>query len=198
MQKFGPHIVLLPVANLETTQATAGRQILGKSGASNVLTEAVLGDLGWMSIRSHLRLAKMRLFGRLHFLPTSSLPKKVFLYSQALFDANDFFLPPADRPPSWCNDVFTILSEFNLQTWWFQGLPNSLVSYASFQSTIKKHVCRGAAPACPSASGFSARSHTSSSRPRLVQSLIFCVMIANLLCSNSTCVQAILVSTHAR
>jgi hypothetical protein len=42
---------------LEVTQAMAGRQILGKSGSSNIIREAVLGDLGWMSVKSHLRLA---------------------------------------------------------------------------------------------------------------------------------------------
>jgi hypothetical protein len=59
----------------------AGRQLLGKSGASNMLTEAVLGDLGWLSIKSSVRLANMRLFNRLQFLPDTRLAKVVFLHA---------------------------------------------------------------------------------------------------------------------
>jgi hypothetical protein len=76
---YGSEIWSAPSATalekLEVVQAMAGRQILGKSGGSNVIREAVLGDLGWMSIKSHLRLAKLRLFGRLEMLPISSLAK---------------------------------------------------------------------------------------------------------------------------
>jgi hypothetical protein len=35
---------------LEVAQPMAGRQILGQSGGSNIIREAVLGDLGWLSI----------------------------------------------------------------------------------------------------------------------------------------------------
>jgi hypothetical protein len=54
----------------ETTQAMAGRQLLGKSDASNMLLKRcwVTQD-GCQSCKSSIRLAKMRLFNRLQFLP---------------------------------------------------------------------------------------------------------------------------------
>jgi hypothetical protein len=78
----------------------AGRQLLGKSGASNMLTEAVLGDLGWLSIKSSVRLAKMRLFNRSQSLPDTRLAKVVFLQSKAQSDASDLPIPAATRPAS--------------------------------------------------------------------------------------------------
>lgn len=82
---YGSEVWAAPSATalekLEVLQAMAGRQLLGKSGGSNIIRAAVLGDLGWMSIKSHLRLSKLRLFGRLMILPQDSLAKRVFLFS---------------------------------------------------------------------------------------------------------------------
>jgi hypothetical protein len=95
-------------------------------------------------------------------------------HSKAIFDANDLPLPPcrshrSHRLASWCNDVFTILSDLDLQQWWQRELPQTVVSYPAFQSTIKQHVLQldkvkwqralDAAPARPPASDFSARLH---------------------------------------
>jgi hypothetical protein len=111
-------MIKTPYDKLETTQAMAGRQLLGKCGASNMLTEAVLGDLGWLSIKSSVRLAKMRIFNRLQFLPPDTrLAKVVFLQSKAEFDASDLPTPAATWPASWFNEIFTILCDLNLQSW---------------------------------------------------------------------------------
>jgi hypothetical protein len=79
----------------------AGRQILGKSGSANIIQEAVLGDLGWMTIKSHLRLAKLRLFGRLQMLPDSSLAKKVHLFAKNRFSRAILSAPEPELPACW-------------------------------------------------------------------------------------------------
>jgi hypothetical protein len=66
--------------SLEVTQAMAGRQILGKAGDSNIIREAILGDLGWMTVKSYLRLAKLRLFGRLESLSRDNLTRRVHVF----------------------------------------------------------------------------------------------------------------------
>jgi hypothetical protein len=124
---------------LEVVQAMAGRQLLGKSGSSNVIRAAVLGDLGWMSIKSHLRLSKLRLFGRLMMLCEDSLAKRVFLFSQSRFNA--FVLPLNDdsRGASWCLDSFQALQDLGLLPWWFEGLPSHLQdSSFAYKREIKR------------------------------------------------------------
>jgi hypothetical protein len=126
---------------LEVVQAMAGRQILGKSGGSNVIREAVLGDLGWMSIKSHLRVAKLRLFGRLEMLPINSLAKKVYLFAKVRFNDDVLPLPDDSRQASWCLDVFHALQDLNLLTWWSEGLPSRLRgSSFAFKREIKKQI----------------------------------------------------------
>lgn len=88
--------------SLETAQTIAGRQILGKPGGSNMIREAVYGDLGWLSVRSHLRLAKLRFYGRLLRLPDDRLAKRVFLVSAQHFSALLVAAPAAQLPSSWC------------------------------------------------------------------------------------------------
>lgn len=126
---------------LETVQAMAGRQILGKSGKSNVLTAAVLGDLGWMSIKSCLRLAKVRLFGRLQMLPASSLPgRQVHAIAKARFDLFERSLPLEQRTSSWSNNVYCALEDLNLTDFWTQGLPQALATPLAFKRQVKRHV----------------------------------------------------------
>jgi hypothetical protein len=118
---------------LEVTQAMAGRQILGKKGASNIIREAVLGDLGWMSVKSHLRLAKLRMLGRLLLSSHDSLAKEIFLTSKAQFGQNILVLAIEKRPSCWCNDVYSILQELGITSWWTHGLPSSLKSLSSLK-----------------------------------------------------------------
>ena len=119
----------------------AGRQILGKSGKSNVLTAAVLGDLGWMSIRSCLRLAKLRLFGRLQMLLLSSLPRQVHIIAKAHFDISERSLPREQRNFPWSNDVYSALEDMNLTPFWNDGLPQALyTSPLAFKREAKRQV----------------------------------------------------------
>jgi hypothetical protein len=76
----------------------AGHQILGKSGFSNITKEAVLGDLGWMSVKSHVRLAKLRMLERLLLSAHDSLANEVFLISKAHSDQNILVLAIEKRP----------------------------------------------------------------------------------------------------
>jgi hypothetical protein len=56
---YGSEIRSAPSASalesLEVAQTMAGRQILGKPGNSNIIREAIYGNLGWLSIKSYLR-----------------------------------------------------------------------------------------------------------------------------------------------
>jgi hypothetical protein len=88
--------IALALKKLEVAQAMAGRQILRKSGGSNIIREAVLGDLGWLSIKSCLRLAKLRLFGRLEMLPADSLARQVYAFAKARFENFDLIHPTLD------------------------------------------------------------------------------------------------------
>jgi hypothetical protein len=111
----------------------------------------------------------MRLFNRLQFLPDTRLAKVVILQSKLQFDASDLSIPAATRPASWCNEFFTILCDLNLQSWWLQGIPPEAACSSFLQKIVKKCIYRldevdwcealNAAPARPSASGFSARAH---------------------------------------
>jgi hypothetical protein len=97
------------------------------------------------------------------------LAKVVFLQSKVQFDASDLPIPAATRPASWCNGIFTILCDLNLQSWWLQGIPPEAASSSSLKKIVKKCIYRldevewretlDAAPARPSASDFSARAH---------------------------------------
>jgi hypothetical protein len=128
---------------MEVTQTMAGRQMLGKSGDSNIIRAAVYGDLGWMSVKSHLRLAKLRFFGRLLRLPGNRLVKRVFLLSSSNFSKSLATLPLADVPTSWCKEMFQILIDLGLKTWWTQPLPDSLLLSANaFKREAKKYVHR--------------------------------------------------------
>jgi hypothetical protein len=116
-----------------------------------------------------LRLAKMHSFHRLQFLPDTRLAKVVFLQSKAQFDASDLPIPAATRPASWCNKNFIILCDLNFQSWWLQDISPEAACSSSVQKIVKKCIYRldevewretlDAAPARPSASGFSARAH---------------------------------------
>jgi hypothetical protein len=120
----------------------AGRQILGKPGNSNIIREAIYSDLGWLSIRSYLRLSKLRFFGRLLCLPNDRLAKRVFLLSAAHFDSCKGLKPLSDLPESWCKDTFTILCNLSLQSWWFDSIPSNLASPLAFKRAIKTHVSK--------------------------------------------------------
>jgi hypothetical protein len=127
---YGSEVWSVPSASalekLEVTQAMAGRQILGKSGSANIIREpAVLGDLGRMSIKSHLRLAKLRLFGRLQMLPNSSLAKKVHLFAKNRFSQAILSVPAADVPACWCSDVYVALKDPNVLV---DGKPSRVIT----------------------------------------------------------------------
>jgi hypothetical protein len=152
----------------------AGRQILGKSGCSNITREAVLGDLVWMSVKSHLRLVKLRMLGRLLLSAHDSLAIEVFLISKAHFDQNIIVLAIEKRPSCWCNDVYRILEELSLTSWWTNGLPSSLTSLTSFKQEVKRRVrvldCQEWQESLSlteslSQSGYSARKHYQSIMP---------------------------------
>jgi hypothetical protein len=126
---------------LDTIQAMAGRQILGKSGNSNVINEAVLGDLGWLSIKSCLRLSKIRLFGRLMSLPSDNLAKRVFLTAKARYETHELPLFEAVRPSSWCNDAYLALKSVGLSDMWVHGIPaHFLTNPAAFKRVTKRRV----------------------------------------------------------
>jgi hypothetical protein len=86
-------------------------------------------ELGWMSVKSHLRLAKLRFFGHLLRLPGDRrrLVKRVFLLSSSNFSNSLATLPLADVPISWCKEMFQILVDLGLKTWLTQPLPDSLL-----------------------------------------------------------------------
>lgn len=98
---------------LEVTQAMAERQILGKSGSANI-REAVLGDLCWMTIKSHLRLVKLRLFDQLQVLPASSLAKRVHLFARNRFAQATLAMPASELPVFRCSDVYAALKDLSL------------------------------------------------------------------------------------
>jgi hypothetical protein len=143
---FGSEIWSAPSASalesLEVAQTMAGRQILGKPGNSNISREALYDKLGWLSIRSYLRLTKLCFFGCLLCLPNDPLPKCVFLLSAARFDSCRRLKPLFDLPDSWCKDTFTILCELSLQSWWSSSIPFHLASSLAFKRTIKSHVSK--------------------------------------------------------
>jgi hypothetical protein len=66
--------------DLEKAQLQAAKRIFGKKAAATVIGEALRGDLGWLSVKSHIALAKLKFFGHLCRLPADRLLKKVFLY----------------------------------------------------------------------------------------------------------------------
>jgi hypothetical protein len=128
--------------SLEVAQTMAGRQILGEPGNSNIIREAIYGDLGWLSIKSYLRWSKLRFFGRLLRLPNDCLAKRVFPLSAAHFDSCKGLKPLSDLPESWCKDTFTILCDLSLQSWWSDSIPSNLVSPLAFKRAIKTHVSK--------------------------------------------------------
>lgn len=129
---YGSEVWSAPSASaldsLEVAQTSAGRQILGKSGDSNIIREAVYGDLGWLSVQSHLRLAKLRFFARLLRLPDDCLAKRVFSRAKAHFDASSTSVfPPTSTPSCWCKEVYEILVDLGVESWWTHDLPNALM-----------------------------------------------------------------------
>jgi hypothetical protein len=97
------------------------------------------GDLGWLSIKSYLRLFKLRFFGRLLRLPNDRLAKRVFLLFAARFDSCEELKPLSDLLESWCKDAFTIFSNLPLQSWWSNSIPFHLTSPLAFKRVIKAH-----------------------------------------------------------
>ena len=125
---YGSEIWSAPSASalesLEAAQTSAGRQILGKAGDSNIIREAVYGDLGWFSVRSYLRLAKLRFLTRLLCLPDDRLAKRVFKLAALQFNASCTSLfPPTSTPSCWCKEAYEILVELGIESWWTSGLP---------------------------------------------------------------------------
>ena len=154
--------------SLETAQTVAGKQILGKPGGSNLIREAVYGDLGWLSIRSHLRLAKLRFYGRLLRLPDDRLAKRVFLLSRQHLQSLLVTVPPSQVPSSWCKDLFEVLAELGIQSWWEHFPPPNLMASASaFKHMIHQCVRQldeiewltDLSQLSPNQSGLSAREH---------------------------------------
>lgn len=124
--------------SLETAQTIAGRQILGKPGGLNLTREAVYGDLGWLSVRSQLRLAKLRFYGRLLRLPDDRLAKRVFLLSAHHFTSLLVTLNAAQLPSSWCKDIFEVLTDLGLQSWWTLPIPPPALLTSAF--AFKRHI----------------------------------------------------------
>jgi hypothetical protein len=62
----------------ENQMNKAARNIFGKKGDCNVIFEALRGDLGWLSLKSKLDLAKLRFYGFIHRCGGIRLLRKVF------------------------------------------------------------------------------------------------------------------------
>jgi hypothetical protein len=106
-----------------------------------VINEAVLGDLGWLSIKSCLRLSRIRLFGRLMSLPSDSLAKRVFLSAKARYDTHELPLFEAVRPSSWCNDAYLALKSVGLSDMSVHGVPaHFLMNPTAFKRVAKRQV----------------------------------------------------------
>lgn len=59
---YGSEVMHIPetlLKTIETSLNKAARIILGKKGDSNVIWEALRGDLGWLSIESHFNMSKL-------------------------------------------------------------------------------------------------------------------------------------------
>jgi hypothetical protein len=114
------------------------------------------------------------MLGRLLLSTHDSLAKEVYLISKAHFDQNILVLAIEKRPSCWCNDVYCILQELGLISWWTHGLPSGLTSLTSFKREVKRRVrlldCQEWQESLSlteslSQSGFSAREHYQSIKP---------------------------------
>jgi hypothetical protein len=95
------------------------------------------------------------------------------------------------------------LCDLNLQSWWLQGIPPKAASSSSLQKIVKKCIYRldevewrealDAAPARPSASGFSAHAHYQSFKTSYGAESYLSRGNASLPCLSFTCEQEILV-----
>jgi hypothetical protein len=79
---YGSEIFTMSATHLRsavTQMNKAARNIFGKKGDCNVIFEALRGDLGWLSLRSELDLAKLRFYGFIHRCGETRLLQKSFL-----------------------------------------------------------------------------------------------------------------------
>ena len=89
----------------QKVQLEMGRRILRcQSKTSN---EAVLGDLGWISLQARRNLKKLIYWRKIISLPETSLVKKTYLYSKE-----------SKKQRSWANGVKKLLSQYNVDTLW--------------------------------------------------------------------------------
>ena len=89
----------------QKVQLEMGRRILRcQSKTSN---EAVLGDLGWISLQARRNLKKLIYWRKILSLPETSLVKKTYFYSKE-----------SKKQRSWANGVKKLLSQYNVDTLW--------------------------------------------------------------------------------
>jgi hypothetical protein len=127
--------------DLEKAQLQAAKRIFGKQAAATVIGEALRGDLGWLSVKSLIALAKLKFFGHLCHLPTDRLLKKVFLYRKDQYQHTCQALH-LDKVSdgSWYSEICNILATLGLHAdeWSVEGIGR--MSKQEWASRIEKLV----------------------------------------------------------
>ena len=115
---WSPNVAQLK--DLETILSKGARNIFGRKGNTNVSVEALLGDLGWLSIESQLVLAKTRFFERLcNHSKTNRLTGTVFLAARHIYNTEKAQNPQAvSILNSWCHYAHQALHYLSLDNYW--------------------------------------------------------------------------------
>ena len=109
--------------SLEVILAKGARNIFGRKGSATVGVEALLGDLGWLSIESQIALAKARFFARLcRHSQTTRLTGSIFLAAKQTYDSqlaqNPHSQTISGSHGSWCHSAYQALQYLSLDNYW--------------------------------------------------------------------------------
>jgi hypothetical protein len=130
-------------ADLERVQLQAAKRIFGRKAAAPVIGEALRGDLGWLSIKFQVALAKLKFLGHLCRLPQDRLLKKVFLHRKNQYDQTCLTLHMDTlKDGLWYSEISEMLANLGLQAgdWSVAGIER--MSKQEWGSSVEKLVFR--------------------------------------------------------
>lgn len=122
---------------IETEQKRAAKRLLGCS--PRMANEAVLGELGWMSMAGRRRVRRLMFFRHLVMMEKDRIVRHVFLMRKSKADISDA-ARRARSSPSWCEDTKKLLRDLNLEYWWDATNWDGFPSKANWRTLVHKVV----------------------------------------------------------